>query len=335
MQPPTMTDYVELICTLFDKFEQYQREQQSCKMGKPFSYSQKVMLIFFLVMQFRRIFKFKAQRRWLEKHAELRTVLGFNSIPHRTTLSRRYKQLYNTLQDFVAFLGDYAQQLDEQFSQADLVEDKSLFKALGPVWHQTDRKAGHIPDKLRNLDTDASWGKSGYQGWVYGYGLHLTCNLAAFPQLVLVGSATLSDSEALDQKEAFILETIQPRTLAADNSYTKASRIRRWFKQGVALLTPAKKWLKGRFAVAYHRLIKQPYFAACLKQRRTTIEPLFDLIAKVLGTTGRHKQLPVQRLDNVQTCLALATVSVQIAMIVNNIWGLPARNISEISAAFT
>ena len=69
--------------------------------------------------------------------------------------------------------------------------------------------------------------------------------------------------------------------------------------------------------------------------RRTSIEPLFDLIAKVLGTTGKHKQLPVQRLDNVQTCLALATLSVQLAMIVNNIWGLPARNISDISAAFT
>ena len=123
MQAPTMTDYVELICTLFNKFEQYQREQASCKMGKPYAYSQKVMLIFFIVMQFRRIFKFKTQRRWLEKHPVLRAVLGFKRVPHRTTLSRRYKQLYDTLQDFVAFLGHYAQQLDEQFSQADIQLD--------------------------------------------------------------------------------------------------------------------------------------------------------------------------------------------------------------------
>jgi hypothetical protein len=330
-----MADYVQLICTLFDKFEQYQHQQQGNKMGKPYTYSQKVLLIFFLVMQFRRIFKFKAQRRWLEKHPDLRAMLGFERIPHRTTLSRRYKQMDGPLQDFVAFLGQYAQQLDEQFSQADLVEDKSLCKALGPVWHQKDRQAGRIPDKLRNLDTDATWCKSGYQGWVYGYGLHLTCNLAAFPQLVVVTTAATSETKIIEQKEAFILETIQPRTLAADNSYTKASRIRRWFKQGVALLTPAKKWVKGRFAGAYHRLLKQPHFAACLKQRRTPIEPLFDLIAKVLGTTGKHKQLPVQRLDNVQTCLALATLSVQIAMLTNNIWGLPPRNISEIASAFT
>ena len=335
MKQPTIADYVEIICTLFDKFEQYQREQASRKLGKPYTYSEKVLLIFFLVMQFRRIFKFKAQRRWLEKHPDLRKMLGFNSIPHRTTLSRRYKQMYDTVQDFVAFLGQYAKTLDEQFSQADLVEDKSLFKALGSVWHQKDRAVEHIPDKLRNLDTDATWSKSGYQGWVYGYGLHLTCNLDAFPQLVVVTTAATSETDILDQKESFILDIIQPRTLSADNGYTQALRIRRWFKRGVTLLTPAKKWIKGRFAVAYHRLIKQPSFAPCLKRRRTSVEPLFDLIAKVLGTTGRHKQLPVQRLDNVKTCLAVATLSVQIAMISNNIWSLPARNVSDIHSAFT
>ena len=72
-----------------------------------------------------------------------------------------------------------------------------------------------------------------------------------------------------------------------------------------------------------------------LRCRRTSVEPLFDLIAKVLGTTGKHKQLPVQRLTNVLTCLALATLSVQIAMIVNNLWGLPPRNISVMTSAFT
>jgi len=335
MKQPTMAGYVEIIGTLFERFEQYQQLQMSSKLGRPYTYSEKVLIIFFMVMQFRRIFKFKAQQRWLEKHPELRQELGFNRIPHRTTLSRRYKQLYDTLQDFIAFLGQYAATLDEQFSQADLVEDKSLFKALGPVWHQKDREVGRIPEKLRYLDTDATWSKSGYQGWVYGYGLHMTCNLDAFPQLIEVTTAITSETVVFDQKEAFILNVIQPRTLSADNGYTQAVRIRRWFKQGVAFLTPAKKWVNGRFAVAYHRLIKQPFFAGRLKRRRTSVEPLFDLIAKVLGTTGRQKQLPVQRLDHVKTCLALATLSVQIVMISNNIWGLPPRNVSDIHSAFT
>ena len=54
-----------------------------------------------------------------------------------------------------------------------------------------------------------------------------------------------------------------------------------------------------------------------------------------MGTTGQHKQLPVQRQVNVSTCLVLATLSIQIAMIVNSIWGLPLRNISLMAAAFT
>ena len=69
--------------------------------------------------------------------------------------------------------------------------------------------------------------------------------------------------------------------------------------------------------------------------RGTSVEPLFDLVAKVLGTNGQHKQLPVQRQANVQTCLALATLSVPISMIVNSIWGLPPRNISVMAAALT
>ncbi len=37
---------------------------------------------------------------------------------------------------------------------------------------------------------------------------------------------------------------------------------------------------------------------------------------------------------NNRIVLALATLSVQIAMIVNAIWGLPLRNISDIATAF-
>ena len=75
--------------------------------------------------------------------------------------------------------------------------------------------------------------------------------------------------------------------------------------------------------------------AAALRKRRTTIEPLFDLVAHVLGRTRQHKELPIQGLRNVRTCLSLATCTVQIAMIINSIWGLPRRNISIMLAACT
>jgi hypothetical protein len=335
MVKPTLADYVHLIFTLFDLFVQHQQGNNGLKPGRPFTFAEKAMIVLFTLFQFRRIFHFKAQRRWLEAHPEMLPLLDFEQVPHRTTFSRRYKQLYDTLQEFVAFLGTYASELDPVLSQEHLVEDKSLFKALGPVWHQSDRKEGRIPDKLRHLDTDATWSKSGYQGWVYGYGLHMTCNENAFPALVQVETAAICESEVLDQKAEFILDTIQPKSLAADNKYTKAMRIRRWAKQGVALLTPALNWVKGCYAQAYHHFIKEPDNVKRLRRRRTSVEPLFDLIAKVLGTTGKHKQLPVQQQANVQTCLALATLSVQIAVIANSIWGLPLRNISTMATAFT
>jgi hypothetical protein len=59
------------------------------------------------------------------------------------------------------------------------------------------------------------------------------------------------------------------------------------------------------------------------------------LIAKVIGATRQHKQLPMQKLVNVRTVLALGTLTVQISMIMNSIWGLPLREISTIKAAFS
>lgn len=72
-----------------------------------------------------------------------------------------------------------------------------------------------------------------------------------------------------------------------------------------------------------------------MDRRKTNVEPLFDLVAKVLGTDGLQKQLPLQGLTNVRACLSLGVFSVQIAMIVNCIWGLPLRTISVMQAVFS
>jgi hypothetical protein len=335
MENPTLTDYVHIIFTLFEQFEQQRAQKQGPKLGCPYTYPEKAFIVFFVIMQYRRIYQFKTQRRWLAAHPEMLTLLGWDTVPHRKTISTRYKALYGTIQQFVLFIAQEARPLDESFGTEHLVEDKSLFKAQGPVWHQSDRKANRIPKKLRHLDTDATWSKSGYHGWVYGYGLHVTCNQAAFPVLAQVETATVAESAVIDQKAPMILDILRPQTLSGDNSYTKALRIRKWAKRGVALLSPAYKWVKGRYAEAYHRFILKPDIRALLAQRKTTIEPFFDLVAKVLGTDGQQKQLPTQGLSNVRTCLALGVLSVQIAMLMNSIWGIALRNISVMTAAFT
>jgi len=330
---PKFNDYVALIYNRFEAFVQSSGEAR--KIGHPYLYQQQEMIVFFMWMQFKKIYEFKAQWRWLKQHAEAIGVLNWESVPHRTTLSRRYKSLSPVLEEFIAFLGETSEDLGEEMSHKHLNEDKSLFKAWGPVWHQSDRKVGRIPEKLRHLDTDATWSKSAYHGWVYGYGIHLTSNAAGFPCLLTVETASFSEKEAIEQKEATILEQLQPDTFCGDDAYTKALRIRRWAQQGVILVTPALRWRTGRYAKAYRRFIKgERDIAAILRRRKTAIEPIFDLIAKLLGTVGKQKPLFKQGIANVRSHLALAVLSLQFAMITNSIWHMPFRNISCIKGAF-
>jgi len=333
MAMPTFANYVHLLLTLFDRFVQSQSAR--AHRGHPFVYQHQRLIVFFTLMHFRQIFHFKTQHRWLTQHLDYWQVLGLATVPHRTTLSRRYKALYPILQDFVAFLAQYAEDLDPAFDSRELYEDKSLFKAQGPVWHQSDRQAGRIPPGLHHLDTDATWSKSAYHGWVYGYGVHLSDNRAGFPKLVQIETASVGESPILQAKEARLIHALAPHTLTADDAYTQARRIRRWAQAGVVLLTPALRWVKGRYATAYHRFIGEPPQAELLRSRRTAIEPVFDLVAQLIGATDNHKQLPLQGLANVRTCLALATLTLQVAMIANSIWGLPLRNISSMTTAFT
>lgn len=333
MVTPTFADYVDLLFTLFERF--WQQHESRPHRGHPVVYTHKALIVFFLLMHQRRIFRFKAQRRWLQQHPAPLALLRLATVPARTTLSRRYKALYEVLQDFIALLGTYAEDLDPRFTSHDLYTDKSLCKAQGPVWHQAHRQAGYIPDKLRHLATEGSWSKSGYHGWVYGYGLHLVDNRCGFPKLSQVETAAVSEKVVIDHQAEQIITTFNPATLTTDDSYTHATRIRQWAKRGVVLVTPALRWTIGRYAAAYHCYIGWPEQVELLRSRRTAIEPMFDLVAQTAGTSGPQKQLPIQHLANVRSCLALATLTIQVAMIANSIWGLPLRNISTLASAFT
>jgi hypothetical protein len=112
---PSLTDYVSLIINLFELFKQYRREQAEAKLGRPFTYTEEAFILFFMVMQYRQIHAFKAQRRWLEKHPEMLEMLGWAVAPDRTTISRRYKALYEVVQEVVLFVGQYASEFDAAF----------------------------------------------------------------------------------------------------------------------------------------------------------------------------------------------------------------------------
>lgn len=150
-----------------------------------------------------------------------------------------------------------------------------------------------------------------------------------------VETAAFSAKEALERKENTILNQVKPDTFCGDDAYTKALRIRRWAQQGVILVTPALPWRNGKYAKAYRQFIKtQADIAHVLRKRKTAIEPIFDLIAKLLGTSGKQKPLFRQGIENVRTHLALGVLSLQIALIANHIWNLPFRTFSHIKEGF-
>lgn len=211
MAMPIFADYVQLLLALFAQFLPSQNAY--AHRGHPFVYQHHKLIVFFTLMHFRHIFHFKAQHRCLTQHLDYRQVLGLAAVPHRTTLSHRYKALYSILQDFVAFVRQDAQALDPALESHELYEDKSLFKAQGPVWHQSDGLAGRIPPGIHHLDTEPSWGKSAYHGWLYGNGLHLSDNRVGFPKLVQVETASVAESPVLNAKAPRFLNEFVPSTL--------------------------------------------------------------------------------------------------------------------------
>lgn len=207
MSKPTFADCIDL---LRRPFRAYQRAcPEPKRRGRPYTYRQIGLLLFFAVMTLRHKYGVKAQHRWPEEHPDRRQAFGLEAVPGRR------KKLYPTIQAFIARPGDRAEDLDEAFRGKDRFEDKSLFKALGPVRHRKDRRAGRIPEGLRNLDQEATWSKSDYHGRVYGYGGHWTTTPAGFPRAVEIETASVSEAEVIDRKAEAIWQA-EVHTLTGD-----------------------------------------------------------------------------------------------------------------------
>ena len=72
------------------------------------------------------IHQFKAQHAFLLQHPDWVKKLEFKSIPDRTTLSRRYKQLATRIEQFVDYFGDLGITLDTDTPRDVVFVDKSL-----------------------------------------------------------------------------------------------------------------------------------------------------------------------------------------------------------------
>ena len=331
MYYPDARKYITFLFSLFDEFTQ--RKQEVINLGRPKIYSEACLVVFYVLMTLKQINTIRGQHRWLYRHPVMLETLSLPFCPSRSTLRRRYKALMPVLREFCEFIAEWSVLKGYGFSHTCVYEDKSLFKAQGPVWHKKDRAKNHIPKGLRNVDKTASWSKSAYHGWVYGYGLHLTTTRAGFPVLFDVLPGHVNERKVLDKKYNRIL-TKGIRCLVADAGYTDKKRTAAFAEAKIMLLTPNVEVQHAEAMFGTMDAMAIAVFEEAKASRKTAIEPTFDLLSKLLATHGKHKPLPVSGLPYVSTFLGLGVLILQLAMLMNVRFGLPTRNVTHIKTVF-
>ena len=268
------------------------------------AYSTRSMLKLYLYMLVKRIGGFKTLAELLRRKEELLDQFGLTAPPHRTTLSRRFKQLPSVLREQIRSL--HADFVAEGVTLVDAMSvDSSLMRASGNVWHKKQRDKGELPS-CGNIDTDAHWGKSGCGEWVYGYRVHCLVSgssEAALPCDVEVAPANLKDARVFkDHLAASIPEDTQ--VLFGDGGFDDQSLYKLCDENNISLVAP----IKAKATTPAHRLKRvelysDPEVREAFVLRKTTVEPfqgqlkaLFDL-----------EYLYMKGLANVRALVILAT----------------------------
>jgi hypothetical protein len=113
-----------------------------------------------------------------------------------------------------------------------------VLRAKGGVWHKKDREAGVVPHS--SIDTEASWTKSGWHGWVYGWKLHLVCAVGAV--WLPLAAHLITASEADNSVAPALIEPwpVELRFLLGDQHYRDPALDALCAGRGCALVTPRR-----------------------------------------------------------------------------------------------
>ena len=273
MKYPDIRESITLVFSMLDTFSA--TKEKVSKSGRPETYPDASLIVFYAVMTLKGITTLRAQQDYLFHHPLWLERCQLPGCPSHVTLGRRYKALTPTLQAFTEYVATWSLGNGGHFPQEVVYEDKSLFRAAGPVWHQKDRLNNEIPKGLRGVDTMATWSKSGYHGGVYGYGLHLTATQSGFPVMFQVEPTNVNERNVLDTKKEKLIDR-GTRCIVSDNGYVDKKRATASAESDVLLLTP-----KTPLAEANARLGADPLWTArrvatYRRARKTAIEPVFD-----------------------------------------------------------
>jgi hypothetical protein len=219
--------------------QNYQFQEPKRKRGKPVAYSACSFWLLNLVALLLRAFSASELHRLLEKDALLRKALDFEQVPHRKTIARRISSLTEVGEQQIAAFGSQILTAFAIPNQAVSAIDGRMYQALGPLWHKKDRLLGVIPPKLRNVDTESEWFKSGYRGWVQGYRLVLQGLVFPEPVPLFAVWRPNNEGESTIVKESLRAEKL-PVTdiMLGDETFGGKELGLLYQRQGGYLLTP-------------------------------------------------------------------------------------------------
>ena len=268
-------------------------------------------MLFFMLMLLKRIHPFAAMHRWAKANYAL---LGWQQAPDRKTIRRRFLALPALIQQLMPAIAGQCQTLHHPtFGYACSFADKSVFRALGGLWHRKHRLLKVVPHA--SIDTEASWAKSDYHGWRFGYGLHLICNRYRFPLMATVTTAATKDYTLLET----LIGPLQCRLglVVADSGYFSYPALQAIYKQfSVLVTTPCLFKVKERmnaFKTYYNEMAGCVVGRLTYSRRKPSIEPTFAHIKELTQLTSSNP-LPYKGLDRVSAYLLVASCTVQLMM---------------------
>lgn len=283
------------------------------KGGASYTYSHSSFLLFFISVFIKRIFAFKTMSKYAKTHY---ANYFFPKAPCRKTIRLRFKKMPKFIRYLMPCIAKYAvhKLCHKIFNIKWLFSDKSIFRANGGIWHKKHKQQGVVPHP--SIDIDASWAKSAYHNWRFGYGLLIFTNESRFPVACFADTASFNEPA----KAITLLEPFKGwlGVLVGDAAYAIWSVVKTMWKEFDVLLQTKWKKLtaKTTFEIEYKALTQTPQAYLLYRRRKPSVEPCFSLIKELFDLKG-DSQLPYKGLTYVTAFLCVTAITVQLLMIFN------------------
>jgi len=159
-----------------------------------------------------------------------------------------------------------------------------LNRARGPGWHRKQQRQGIIPQGLRGLDREATWGYSKSDGWVYGHGTfclvsHEPVMLGAFKGMLNSGH----EAKRLWLETGKLTGLID--TVLMDSKADDQALFREFQRQRGMLLLTAPRRHRNPTAERQRmiEILQQPENRERYRERSHPVEPMQGLLKEIFG----------------------------------------------------